>query len=245
MTISAILEQTTKLNDEEKNELIVGVVEKMSVLNLSTLVKKIETKFDVKASGGGGMMMMAAPAGGGAAKDEVVEKTEFTVFLKEAGQKKIQVIKEVRAITGLGLKEAKDLVDKAPTAVKEKMPKQDAENAKKLKLVPIDDGKDENGKGPIAPSPETVQNGTYQPLSRPLFIYVSRAASERPEVAELVKFYLDTADKTSAEVGYVALPKRAYELGSKRFGDKRVGSMFSGGSKVGVTIEQLMAGEEK
>ncbi len=132
MTISAILEQTTKLNDEEKNELIVGVVEKMSVLNLSTLVKKIETKFDVKASGGGGMMMMAAPAGGGAAKDEVVEKTEFTVFLKEAGQKKIQVIKEVRAITGLGLKEAKDLVDKAPTAVKEKMPKQDAENAKKL-----------------------------------------------------------------------------------------------------------------
>ena len=120
-----------------------------------------------------------------------------------------------------------------------------AENAKKLKLVPIDDGKDENGKGPIAPSPETVQNGTYQPLSRPLFIYVSRAASERPEVAELVKFYLDTADKTSAEVGYVALPKRAYELGSKRFGDKRVGSMFSGGSKVGVTIEQLMAGEEK
>ena len=129
--VAELVDQATKLSDDEKNDLIVGIVEKMSVLNLSALVKKVETKFDVKASGGGGMMMM--PAGGGAAAAvDKPEQTEFTVFLKEAGQKKIQVIKEVRAITGLGLKEAKDLVDKAPTNVKEKMSKQDATNAKKL-----------------------------------------------------------------------------------------------------------------
>ncbi len=120
------------------------------------------------------------------------------------------------------------------------------ENKAKLKLVPVDDGKDDNGKGPIAPSPETVQNGSYQPLSRPIFIYVSKTAAERAEVVDFVKFYLDTVDKTSAEVGYVALPKRAYELAGKRFADRKTGSMFGGsGSKVGVTIEQLLAGEEK
>ena len=132
--VAELVDQATKLSDEEKNDLIVGVVEKMSVLNLSTLVKKVEDKFGVKASGGGGgMMMMAAPgAGGGGAAAPTEEKTEFTLFLKDAGAKKIQVIKEVRAITGLGLKEAKDLVDGAPKPVKEKMSKQDAENAKKL-----------------------------------------------------------------------------------------------------------------
>ena len=120
------------LSEDEKNDLIVGVVEKMSVLNLSTLVKKVEDKFGVKASGGGGGMMMM-PAGGGGAPAEVKEaQTEFTVVLKDAGAKKIQVIKEVRAITGLGLKEAKDLVDGAPKPVKEKLSKQDADNAKKL-----------------------------------------------------------------------------------------------------------------
>jgi large subunit ribosomal protein L7/L12 len=129
--VAELVDQANKLSDEEKGDLIVGIVEKMTVLNLSALVKKVETKFDVKASGGGGgMMMMAAP--GAAAPAEKVEQTEFTVFLKEAGQKKIQVIKEVRAITGLGLKEAKELVDKAPANVKEKLSKQDAENAKKL-----------------------------------------------------------------------------------------------------------------
>jgi len=77
-------------------------------------------------------MMPAGGGGGAAAAEDKVEQTEFTLFLKEAGQKKIQVIKEVRAITGLGLKEAKELVDKGSTNVKEKMSKQDAENAKKL-----------------------------------------------------------------------------------------------------------------
>jgi large subunit ribosomal protein L7/L12 len=133
MTVSAILDQATKLSDDEKNELIVGLVGKMSVINLTSLRQKVETTFDVKASSGGGMMMMApAAGGGGAAAAPAEEKTDFTVFLKDAGAKKIQVIKEVRAITGLGLKEAKDLVDKAPTNVKEKMSKADAGNAKKL-----------------------------------------------------------------------------------------------------------------
>src|SRR5579871_3655204 len=108
--VAELVDQATKLSDEEKNDLIVGIVEKMSVLNLSALVKKVETKFEVKAAGGGGgMMMMPAGGGGGAAPAAAVEeKTEFTLFLKDAGAKKIQVIKEVRAITGLGLKEAKE-----------------------------------------------------------------------------------------------------------------------------------------
>jgi large subunit ribosomal protein L7/L12 len=131
--VAELVDQATKLSDEEKNDLIVGVVEKMSVLNLSTLVKKVEDKFGVKASGGGGgMMMMAGPAAGGGAAEAKEEKTEFTIFLKDAGAKKIQVIKEVRALTGLGLKEAKDLVDGAPKAVKDKMTKEDAEKGKKL-----------------------------------------------------------------------------------------------------------------
>jgi len=77
----------------------------------------------------GGMMMAAAPAGGAAAPAE--EPTEFTVVLKEAGANKISVIKEVRAATGLGLKEAKDMVDGAPKAIKESLPKADAEELKK------------------------------------------------------------------------------------------------------------------
>lgn len=132
MAVAELVDQATKLSDEEKNDLIVGVVEKMSVLNLSTLVKKVEEKFGVKASGGGGGMMMMAPGGGGGAAAPAEEKTEFTVVLKSVdAAKKIAVIKEVRSITGLGLKEAKDLVDGAPKTVKEKMSKADAENAKK------------------------------------------------------------------------------------------------------------------
>src|SRR5271155_3509502 len=127
--VAEMVDQATKLSDEEKNDLIVGVVEKMSVLNLSTLVKKVEDKFGVKASGGGGGMMM--PIGPGVVPEVKEEQTEFTLFLKDAGAKKIQVIKEVRALTGLGLKEAKDLVDGAPKPVKEKMSKEDAQKGKK------------------------------------------------------------------------------------------------------------------
>ena len=132
MAVAELLEKANGLADAEKNELIVGIVEKMTVLGLSNLVKAIEDKFDVKATGGGGMMMMApmAGAGGGAAAEEPAEKTEFDLVLKDAGQKKIAVIKEVRGITNLNLKDAKELVDKAPVTIKAKMPKDEAEKAK-------------------------------------------------------------------------------------------------------------------
>ena len=99
----------------------------MSVMDLNDLVKAIEEKFGVSAAA------MSAPAagGGGAAAAAVEEKTEFDVVLKEIGANKVSVIKAVREITGLGLKEAKDLVDGAPKTVKEAMPKADAEAAKK------------------------------------------------------------------------------------------------------------------
>ena len=102
----------------------------MSVMELNDLVKAIEEKFGVSAAS------MAAPAaaGGGAAAAAVEEKTEFNVMLLEAGANKVSVIKAVREITGLGLKEAKDLVDGAPKPVKEAIPKADAEAAVK-KLV--------------------------------------------------------------------------------------------------------------
>ena len=99
----------------------------MSVMDLNDLVKAIEEKFGVSAAS------MAAPAagGGGAAAAVVEEKTEFTVMLTEIGANKVSVIKAVRELTGLGLKEAKDLVDGAPKAVKEGVAKADAEAAKK------------------------------------------------------------------------------------------------------------------
>jgi large subunit ribosomal protein L7/L12 len=103
-------------------------LDSMTVLELNDLVKAIEEKFGVSAAA------MAAPAaggGGGGAAAVVEEKTEFTVMLNEAGANKVSVIKAVREITGLGLKEAKDLVDGAPKAVKEAIPKADAEAGKK------------------------------------------------------------------------------------------------------------------
>jgi large subunit ribosomal protein L7/L12 len=132
MAVAELLEKANGLNDTDKNELVVGIVEKMTVLGLSNLVKAIETKFDVKATGGGMMMAMPMPGagGGGAAAEEAAEKTEFDLVLKDAGQKKIAVIKEVRALTNLNLKDAKDLVDKAPVTLKQKMSKDEAEKAK-------------------------------------------------------------------------------------------------------------------
>jgi large subunit ribosomal protein L7/L12 len=131
MAIADLLEKAHGLNDTEKNELVVGIVEKMTVLGLTTLVKAIETKFDVKATGGGGMMMAPAAAAAAAPAEDVV-KTEFDLVLKDSGQKKIAVIKEVRGITNLNLKDAKELVDKAPVTIKAKMPKDEADKAKAL-----------------------------------------------------------------------------------------------------------------
>ena len=101
-------------------------LDSMTVMELNELVKAIEEKFGVSAAA------MAAPAaGGGGAAAAAEEKTEFNVVLLEAGAQKVQVIKAVRELTGLGLKEAKDLVDGAPKNVKEAVPKADAEAAKK------------------------------------------------------------------------------------------------------------------
>jgi large subunit ribosomal protein L7/L12 len=100
----------------------------LTVVEAAALVKQLEDKWGVKAATGGGMMM-AMPAGGAAAAP-VEEKTEFNVVLTDAGANKIAVIKEVRAITGLGLKEAKDLVDGAPKAVKEAVAKEEAQKIK-------------------------------------------------------------------------------------------------------------------
>ena len=106
---------------------ILDAIANMTVLDLSALIKEMEEKFGVSAAAAA--VAVAAPAAGPAAAVE--EKTEFTVILVAAGEKKVEAIKVVRAATGLGLKEAKDLVDGAPKAVKEAIPKADAEALKK------------------------------------------------------------------------------------------------------------------
>lgn len=109
-------------------EEIISAVEQMNVLELAELVKAIEEKFGVSAAMPVGVAAGAAPA---AAVAEVEEKTEFDVILTSPGEKKIQVLKVIREITGLGLKEAKDLVDNAPKPVKEGIKKEEAEEIKK------------------------------------------------------------------------------------------------------------------
>jgi|SRR6266480_1381313 len=101
----------------------------MTLLELSEFIKRFEEEFDVKAAAAA-PVMMAAPGGGAAGGEEAEEQSEFDVVLTGAGDKKIQVIKEVRALTSLGLKEAKDLVDSAPKPVLEKVTKEAADKAK-------------------------------------------------------------------------------------------------------------------
>ena len=109
-------------------EEILNAVAEMSVLELSELIKEMEEKFGVSAAA----VAVAAPAGGGAvAESAVEEQTEFDVVLANFGEKKVGVIKAVRAMTGLGLKEAKDLVESAPIPVREGVSKDEAEEAKK------------------------------------------------------------------------------------------------------------------
>jgi len=115
---------TKKMSTDE----LMDQFKEMSLLELSEFIKAFEETFDVQAAAAA-PMMMAAPAGGGGG-EEVEEKTEFDVILTGAGDKKIQVIKEVRALTSLGLKEAKDLVDGAPKPVLEKVTKEAADKGK-------------------------------------------------------------------------------------------------------------------
>ena len=111
------------------------------------------------------------------------------------------------------------------------------ENKKKLKVVPIVNPATNKA---IIPSLQTVMDGTYDPLSRPLFIYVSKKALDRPEVKEFVDYYLKHAPKLTAQVKYVPLPANAYKLATKRLAKQKTGSMFGGEEKVGMKIEELM-----
>ncbi len=115
-----------------------------------------------------------------------------------------------------------------------------AENKDKLKIVPIDEGK-----GPVTPSEKTIMDGSYHPLSRPIFIYVSKRAAEKPEVREFVEFYLKNAPKLVKQVKYVPLPDRAYRLAEERFAKRITGTIFAGEAKVGMKIEDLLKLEEK
>ena len=130
--VAGLVEEVGKLADDERTQFLTEFVAKQNVLWLSEAVKALETKFGVKAaSGGGGGGGGAAAAAPAAAKEE---KTSFDVVLKNAGANKINVIKVVRAATSLGLKEAKDLVDKGGQAVKTGVPKEEADKlAKELK----------------------------------------------------------------------------------------------------------------
>ena len=116
-------------------------------------------------------------------------------------------------------------------------------NSSKLTIVPVDDGKADNGAGPIVPSAQTVRDGTYQPLSRPLFIYVSRKAADRPEIQTFVEMFFSRTDLIQ-EVGYIELTPTIYDLARKHFADRKLGTAFgAGGSQVGVTLEDLLARE--
>ena len=118
-----------------------------------------------------------------------------------------------------------------------------AENKDRLKLVAID-----AGAGPVLPSPEAILGGTYQPLSRPVFIYVSTKAAARPEVKAFVRFYLTHAKTLVQEVGYIPLPDKVYELALQRLEQSKTGSVVGGrggkGPQVGVSLEQLLQAEQ-
>jgi phosphate transport system substrate-binding protein len=114
------------------------------------------------------------------------------------------------------------------------------ENQKKLKAVAID-----SGKGPVTPSAKTVEDGSYQPLSRPIFIYVSKKAMDKPEVKEFVEFYLKNGPKLVKEVKYVALPPKAYTIGLEHLSKGKVGTVFGGEAEVAIKIEELLKREAK
>lgn len=117
-----------------------------------------------------------------------------------------------------------------------------AENRDKLKALPIVNEK--LGKA-VEPSGETVVNGTYQPLSRPIFIYINAKSAAKPEVKEFINYFNKNADKLVKEVKYVPLPAKAYAYNTETLGKMRVGTKFGGENKVGLTIEELMKMEAK
>ncbi|MBI3322467.1 MAG: PstS family phosphate ABC transporter substrate-binding protein [Candidatus Omnitrophica bacterium] len=119
-------------------------------------------------------------------------------------------------------------------------------NKDRLKRVAIDDENPSNGSGPILPTTQTVESGTYQPLARPIFIYVNKKAADRPEVEAFVKFYMENAAQLSQEVGYISLPGEVYRLAENRFQSRTLGSVFGNkGARVGVTLASLLSAESR
>ena len=121
------------------------------------------------------------------------------------------------------------------------------ENKDKLKLVPVDDGNPANGAGPVAPTPQTVRDGTYRPLSRPIFIYAGTAGLAKPEVQKFVQYYLDHGSPLIREVGYVPLTDAEQKLVVQRFANKTTGTMFdaSAAADAKVSLEQRLSGQAK
>ncbi|MBA3270706.1 MAG: PstS family phosphate ABC transporter substrate-binding protein [Acidobacteria bacterium] len=118
------------------------------------------------------------------------------------------------------------------------------ENQQRLKVVPVDNKKAEDGDGAIVPSFDTIRTGTYQPLARPLFVYVSEKALARPEIQRFMDFYIANAATLAEEVGYVQLGDEGYRLVGQHFKTRRPGTLFGdGNSQIGMTIEQLLAKE--
>jgi len=117
-----------------------------------------------------------------------------------------------------------------------------AENMSRLKGLPIVNPK--TGKA-VEPSGANVENGTYVPLSRPIFVYVKAKSLQKPEVREFVEFYMKNADKLVREVKYVPLPKAAYEGNLKHAKDGKIGTVFAGKNEVGITVEEIMKREAK
>jgi phosphate transport system substrate-binding protein len=113
-------------------------------------------------------------------------------------------------------------------------------NAKRLKVVAVD-----AGKGPVLPSRETVENGSYQPLSRAIFIYVNQNSASRSEVKAFVEFYMQNAIKLVPQVKYVPLPYAAYTQALERFRNGKIGTAFYGSPSVGVQIDELLKREPK
>ncbi|HAS16997.1 MAG TPA: protein sphX [Nitrospiraceae bacterium] len=117
-------------------------------------------------------------------------------------------------------------------------------NKDRLKLVPVDDENDTNGIGPVFPEYEKVVKGTYQPLARPIFIYINRKSADKSEVVKFVEFYMKNGAALSKEVGYISLPDKAYDIALKRYEKRIAGSVFGGhGAQVGVKIEDLLQKE--
>jgi phosphate transport system substrate-binding protein len=114
------------------------------------------------------------------------------------------------------------------------------ENQKKLKAVAVD-----AGKGPVMPSAKTVEDGTYQPLSRPIFIYVNVKSAERPEVRELVEFYMKNGPELVKEVKFFPLPAKVYTTNLEHLDKKKVGTVFGGKAEVGLRIEEVLKREAK